>query len=454
MEVLADVFRGLLGIAFLLGVCYALSANRKAINWQLVATGLGLQVFLGIIVLFAPGVSQALDAVGRFFVQILAFTDKGVEFIFGTWPAMPAFQDPDGKTVSLGFQFWIKILPTILFFAALTNVLYYFKILPKIVKAFAWFMSKTMKLSGAESLAAAANVFIGQTEAPLVVRPYLEKMSKSELLTLMTGGMATIAGGVLAGAIGILGGESLAMKEAFAKHLITASIMSAPAAIVAAKMLYPETRKDINQSLDMADVDVGSNLLDSISSGTSEGLKLAMNVGAMIIVFLAFIAMADFFLVDVIGYYTGLNGLITDATNGMYSGPSLGFIFGTIMAPIAWLLGVPSADLFSVGQLLGEKTVINEFVAYLHLGQMTSSDVLTDPKSIVIATYALCGFSNFSSIGIQLGGIGAIAPGQRGNLAKFGIKALIGGTVACFITAAIIGIIASIAPGVVIDLIP
>jgi len=446
-EALIGVFRGLLGIVFLLGVCYAVSSNRKGINWRLVATGIGLQLTLGLVVLCVPGVSNILEAVGAFFVEILNFTEKGVNFVFGTWPAVPVFVDPDGQSVSLGFQFWLKILPTVLFFAALTSVLYYFGIIQIVVKAFAWFMSKTMRLSGAESLATAANVFIGQTEAPLVVRPYLENMSRSELLCLMTGGMATIAGGVLAGAIGILGRGDEALEQAFATHLITASIMSAPAAIVAAKMIFPETRKDLNESLDMADVSVGTNVLDAISNGTAEGLKLAVNVGAMLIVFLAFIAMADYFLMELIGHYTGLNEVISSSTNGGFKGLTLGYIFGVVMSPMAWLLGVRSEDLFTVGQLLGEKTVLNEFIAYLHLGSMQAEGLLTDPKSIIIATYALCGFSNFSSIGIQIGGIGAIAPGQKQNLAALGIKALIGGTVACFLTAAMIGIIVSVFPG-------
>lgn len=445
-EALIGVLRGLLGVVFLLGVCYAVSSDRKGINWRLVATGLALQLSLGLIVLLVPGVSYIMNGVGKFFVEILNFTEKGVSFVFGTWPAMPAFVDPDGNTVALGFQFWLKILPTVLFFAALTSVLYYIGVIQVIVKAFAWFMSKTMKLSGAESLATAANVFIGQTEAPLVVRPYLENMSRSELLTLMTGGMATIAGGVLAGAIGILGQGDEALEQAFAAHLITASIMSAPAAIVAAKMIFPEKRTDVNKSLEMSDVDSGSNILDAISNGTSQGLKLAVNVGAMLIVFLAFIAMADYLLMDLIGEWTGLNAMISEQTGGGFKGLTLGYLFGVIMSPIAWLLGVRSQDLFAVGQLLGEKTVINEFIAYIHLGTMKAEGLLTDPKSIIIATYALCGFSNFSSIGIQIGGIGAIAPGQKQNLAAFGIKALIGGTVACFLTAAMIGIIVSVFP--------
>ncbi len=246
---LFDVLRGLLGIAFLIGICYAVSSNRKGINWRLVLTGLGMQMFLGILVLVVPGVSAVLDVVGKFFVEILNFTEKGVGFVFGSWPAVPVFLGADGEPASLGYQFWLKILPTVLFFSALTSALYYVGFIQLLVKGFAWIMSKTMKLSGAESLAAAANVFIGQTEAPLVVRPYLENMSRSELLCLMTGGMATIAGGVLAGAVGILGKGDPVLEQKFATHLITASIMSAPAAIVAAKMIYPETRTEINKSL-------------------------------------------------------------------------------------------------------------------------------------------------------------------------------------------------------------
>ncbi len=298
-----------------------------------------------------------------------------------------------------------------------------------------------MCLSGAESLAAAANVFIGQTEAPLVIKPYLDKMSKSEIMCLMTGGMATIAGGVFAAYIGFLGGGDEAQQLLFAKHLLSASIMSAPAAIVAAKILYPETRKDIDQVITVTQEDVGSNVLDAISRGTTDGLKLAVNVAAMLLVFLAFVAMINGFLFDLIGSNTGLNAYIKDFTDGRYEGLQLQMILGYLFAPVAWLIGVPFEDVLSIGQLLGEKTILNEFVAYASMGSMKTSGVLMNEKSLIIATYALCGFANLGSIGIQLGGIGAIAPNQRQTLAELGVKALIGGTVAAFFTAVIAGML-------------
>lgn len=300
-------------------------------------------------------------------------------------------------------------------------------------------MYRTMGLSGPESLASAANIFLGQTEAPLIVKPYLENMSKSELLCLMTGGMATIAGGVFAAYIGFLGGTDPDLQIYFAKHLLTASIISAPAAIIASKMLLPETEnKDIQTQLKMSG-DIGSNLLDAISRGTTDGLKLAINVGAMLLVFTALIYMANQILLYTIGDWTGLNNQINLATNGRFEGLTFTYILGLIFAPIAWLLGTPQQDILLVGQLLGQKTVINEFVAYAELNNIKNSGLVISEKALIIATYALCGFSNFASIGIQIGGISALAPGQRNNLTKFGLKALIGGTIACFLTACLAG---------------
>ncbi|WP_394805721.1 NupC/NupG family nucleoside CNT transporter [Nonlabens ulvanivorans] len=310
------------------------------------------------------------------------------------------------------------------------------------VYVFAWVMSKTMRLSGAESLAAAANIFIGQTEAPLVVKPYLDKMTKSEILCLMVGGMATIAGGVLAAFIEFLGGTDPIAKAEFARHLITASIMSAPAAIVMAKMLFPETDTDkIDRKLDISKEKIGSNVLDAISRGTTDGLKLAVNVGAMLLVFTAIIAVVNWFLGDLIGAPSGLNDLIVDATDGRYQKFSMQYILGNLFAPIAWIIGVPAADIVAVGQLLGEKTILNEFFAYASLSKLKAAGVLTNYRSIVISTYALCGFANFASIGIQIGGIGVLAPSQRKTLAAFGIKALIGGTCAALLTATIAGML-------------
>lgn len=423
--------RGLLGMVFLLLVCYILSSNRKKINWRLVLTGLALQLIFAVLVLKVDFVASGFDWISGKVVQFLNFSEKGAEFLFGGLVT---------DTDSFGYIFAFKVLPTIVFFSAFTSLLYYLGILQVIVKAFAWVMSKTMQLSGAESLAAAANIFIGQTEAPLVVKPYLDRMTKSEMLCLMVGGMATIAGGVLAAFIAFLGGESDADKIIFAKHLLTASIMSAPAAIIIAKMLYPETEK-VDRTLSVSKDKIGSNILDALSRGTSEGVKLAVNVGAMLLVFTAVIAVVNWITLDGIGNLGGINEWIQNRTNERYEGLTLQYLLGNLFAPIAWIIGVPTEDIVVVGQLLGEKTILNEFYAYKSLSELKQAGIISNYRSIVIATYALCGFANFASIGIQIGGIGVLAPKQRVTLAKFGVKALIGGTVAALLTATIAGML-------------
>ncbi|MEO0339235.1 MAG: nucleoside transporter C-terminal domain-containing protein, partial [Bacteroidota bacterium] len=422
------------------GICYLLSSDRKAINWKTVGIGLALQLVLGIMILKAPFVKEVFSLLASFFVAVLDFTEAGADFVLGNWPDFVAYEDEGGQgVIEIGYVFAFKVLPTIVFFSALSSLLYYLGILQIIIKGFAWVMVKTMGLTGPESLAAAANVFIGQTEAPLVVKPYLERMSRSEILCLMTGGMATIAGGVFAAYVGFLGGDDPVARQIFATHLLTASIMSAPAAIIAAKILLPESKK-INlesQSLDIPRQDVGSNVLDAISRGTTDGIKLAVNVGAMLLVFTAFVAMINAMIYYGIGTWTGLNDYVVETTNGRFTGFNVEYILGVLFAPLAWLLGVSWEDSTLVGQLLGLKTTLNEFFAYAAL-EGVQKDI--SEKSVIIATYALCGFANFASIGIQIGGISAIAPGQRRNLTELGINSLIGGTVACFLTAIIAGI--------------
>lgn len=426
-----SIGRGILGMFFLLLICFLLSSNRRMINWRLVLSGLALQLLFAILVLKVDFVAYGFDWISKQVVDFLNIAEQGALFVFGK------LVDP---SASMGYIFAFKVLPTIVFFSAFTSLLYYLGVLQIIVKGLAWVMSKTMRLSGAESLAAAANVFIGQTEAPLVVKPYLDKMTKSEMLCLMVGGMATIAGGVLAAFIAFLGGDSLAEQAIFAKHLLTASIMSAPAAIIIAKMLYPET-EEVSRTLNISKEKVGTNILDAISRGTTDGLKLAVNVGAMLLVFTALMGVANWILGDLLGDFTGLNGVIESASEGRYSGLSMEYILGNIFAPVAWIIGVPAEDITVVGQLLGEKTILNEFYAYGSLSTLKASGAISNYRSIVIATYALCGFANFASIGIQIGGIGVLAPSQRNTLAKFGIKALIGGTIAALLTATIAGML-------------
>ncbi len=426
-----DVWRGLLGMAVLIFVIYLMSSNKKLIDWRLVITGVGIQVLFAFLVLKVAFVKDIFAGISGFFIWVLDFSKFGASFLFGE----TLVNDP-----GFGAIFAFQILPTIVFFSALSSILYYLGIMQRIVYVFAWVMSKTMRLSGAESLAAAANIFIGQTEAPLVVKPYLEKMSKSELLCLMVGGMATIAGGVFAAYVGFLGGNDPEQMQFFATHLLTASIMSAPAAIVAAKILYPQDRKNIDRTVMVPRDKIGANFLDAISNGTTDGLKLAINVGAMLLTFTALIYMLNVILMN-FGGMVGLNDWIAGITAGRFDGLSLDFILGTAMAPLAWVLGTPWQDVFSVGELLGKKTIINEFIAYQSMEQLIQEGAFRSQKAIIIATYALCGFANFASIGIQIGGIGALAPNQRQQLARFGIRALIGGTVAAFMTAVIAGAI-------------
>ncbi len=429
-------------MAALLAIAYLLSNDRSRINWRLVGTGILMQVVLAVAILELPFVRDVFDAIARFFVVVLDFTNAGAGFVFGDWPDVAQLENGvTGEPHTIGFVFAFKVLPTIVFFSAITAVLYYLGILQLIIKGFAWVMTRSMKLTGAESLAAAANVFIGQTEAPLVIRPYLEGMSRSEIMCLMTGGMATIAGSVFAAYVGFLGGDDPVQRQLFATHLLTASIISAPAAIVAAKMLYPEKREVSleAQKLDIPRQQAGNNLLDAISRGTGDGLRLAVNVGVMLLVFLAFVAMANYFLQDMLGEWTGWNEMVVKATDGRFEGFNLQYLLGLLFAPFAWLLGTPNQDVLLMGQLLGVKTTLNEFIAYAQLNGI--KDQLS-PKSVIIATYALCGFANFGSIGIQIGGISALAPNQRQALTELGIKALVGGTIAAFMTAVIAGVLA------------
>lgn len=426
-----EFLRGALGIATLLFICFLFSNNRKAIDWKLVGAGLLLQIIFAVGILYIPVFRDIFQWISNRFVDLINLSHKGTEFLFG---------DLANLEGSWGYVFAIQVLPNIVFFAALSALMYYLGILQFIVLGFAWVMSKTMKqISGAESMSNAANIFLGQTEAPLMIRPYLAGLTKSEMLCIMVGGMANTAGSVLAAYVSFLGGADLERQQFYALHMLSQSIMSAPAAIVCAKILFPQVHSEkVIKDLHVPKEKVGTNVLDAVANGTTDGIKLAVNVAGMLVVFIALMAVlnACFHLIGRIG---SLNNVIEAATDRRYDSLSLEFIFGYLFAPLAWLMGVSSTDSLAVGQLLGEKTVINEFVAYVTMGDMLKSGLLTDPRSIVIATYALCGFANFSSIGIQIGGIGALAPNQRGNLASLGIRSLIGGTAACLMTAVIAG---------------
>ena len=427
---LQSVLRGLLGLFVLILIAIACSADRKNINWKTVGIGLFIQLILAIGILRVGWIQSIFEAMGKLFVSILDFTNAGSIFLFGD------LMNAD----SYGFIFVFQILPTIVFFAALTSLLFYLGVIQVVVKFLALALTKVLKISGAESLSVIGNIFLGQTEAPLMIKAYLERMNKSEILLVMIGGMATVAGGVLAAYIGFLGGNDPLMRLEFAKHLLAASVMAAPGAIVIAKILYPQTetiKNEVSVSLD----NIGSNALDAISNGTVEGIKLATTIGGMLLVFVALIAMGNGIL-GWVGEWTTLNDWF--AANTIYDGFSLEAILGLLFAPLMWIMGVPTPDIMPMGQLLGIKLAASEFVGYIQLAELkdpVSMIHLQYQKSIIMATYMLCGFANFASIGIQIGGIGSLAPGQRKVLSQFGIRALIGGTLASLISAVIAGAI-------------
>ncbi len=425
-----SLWRGVLGMLSLLFIAFLCSSNRKAINWKTVGIGLASQLILAIGVLEISFVQKTFEWLGSIFVLVLDFTAAGSEFLLG------GLMD----TTSFGYIFLFQVLPTIVFFSALTSVLFYLGIIQVIVKGMAWVLTKLLGISGAESLSVAGNIFLGQTEAPLMIKAYLERMNRSEILLVMVGGMATVAGGVLAAYIGFLGGDDPALRLQFAKHLLAASVMAAPGAIVVSKMLYPQV-EDIVTDVEVSSDKIGSNILDAIANGTTEGLKLAANVGAMLLVFIAFIAMINYGL-GRIGHITSLNTLMANYTP--YESFSLESILGFVFAPLMWLIGVAKEDMMLMGQLLGIKLAASEFVGYVQLAELknvASTTHFTYNKSVIMATYMLCGFANFASIGIQIGGIGSLAPGQRKNLSEFGMKAVIGGSLASLLSATIAGMI-------------
>jgi len=427
VEGLGRIGFGLFGLAVLIGITWLFSNNKRAVDWKLVATGITLQIAFAALVILVPGGRDVFDALGKGFVKILSFVNEGSGFIFGSLM----------DTKNYGFIFAFQVLPTIIFFSALMGVMYHLNVMQAIVRVMAWSITKVMRVSGAETTSVCASVFIGQTEAPLTVRPYIARMTQSELLTMMIGGMAHIAGGVLAAYVGMLGGGDPAQQAFYAKHLLAASIMAAPATLVVAKLLIPETGTPLTRGTVKMEVEkTSSNIIDAAAAGAGDGLKLALNIGAMLLAFIALIALLNAPLTW-FGEVTGLAAAIGKPTN-------LSTIFGYVLAPIAWVIGTPWADATTVGSLIGQKVVINEFVAYTELSQIVNGQIpgvsLSD-EGRLIATYALCGFANFSSIAIQIGGIGGLAPERRHDLAKFGLRAVLGGTIATFMTATIAGVL-------------
>ena len=427
---LESFFRGVSGIFILLLFAYLLSNNKSKIQWKTVFLGLSLQILIAISVLKISIIKSIFETIGVFFVKLLEYTGSGIEMLFGEL----------ADTSKYGFIFVFQALPIIIFFSALTSILYYFNIIQKIVKLFAVVLTKLLNISGSESLSVAGNIFLGQTEAPLLIKGYLNKMNRSEIFLVMVGGMATVAGSVLGAYIGFLGGDDPTLKLEFAKSLLAASVMAAPGAIVISKIIYPQTENIVSE-IDISNVSIGDNFLSSISAGTSEGIKMAVNVGAMLLVFLALIAMINGGLSG-LGNLFGINSWIEN--NTIYDSFSIEFLLGYLFAPLMWLIGVAKEDITIMGQLLGIKLVASEFVGYtqlVDLKNINSNIHFSYQKSVIMATYMLCGFANFASIGIQIGGIGIIAPKRRKMLTELGLKAMIAGTIVSLISASIAGII-------------
>ncbi|HQW80296.1 MAG TPA: nucleoside transporter C-terminal domain-containing protein [Pseudomonadota bacterium] len=425
--VIFSILFGLFGLACLIGIAWLFSNNKSRVNWTLVATGVALQIAFATLVLLVPGGKDVFQWLSNLFVQVLGFVAAGSNFVFGGLMDIPKY----------GFIFAFQVLPTIIFFAALMSVLYHLGVMQVVVRAMTWAITKVMKVSGAETTSVCASVFIGQTEAPLTVRPYIAKMTESELLTMMIGGMAHIAGGVLAAYVLMLGGPDPVTQGFYAKHLLAASIMAAPATLVIAKILVPEVGEPLTRGTVRIEVEkTTSNIIDAAASGAGDGLKLALNIGAMLLAFIALIAMINAPLTW-LGEATGIAAMLGKSTD-------LANLFGYVLSPIAWLIGVPWQDANTVGSLIGQKVVINEFVAYLQLADIVNgkvAGVTLSEHGALVATYALCGFANFSSIAIQIGGIGGLAPERRSDLARLGLRAVLGGSIATFMTATIAGVL-------------
>ncbi len=424
-----SILFGLFGLLCLIGIAWLFSNNKSRVNWTLVATGVALQIAFATLVLLVPGGKDAFQWLSDVFVKVLGFVAAGSNFVFGGLMDIPKY----------GFIFAFQVLPTIIFFAALMSVLYHLGVMQAVVRVMALAITKVMKVSGAETTSVCASVFIGQTEAPLTVRPYIGRMTESELLTMMIGGMAHIAGGVLAAYVLMLGGPDLAAQGFYAKHLLAASIMAAPATLVIAKILVPEVGEPLTRGTVRMEVEkTTSNIIDAAAAGAGDGLKLALNIGAMLLAFIALIAMVNAPLTW-LGEVTGIAAQLGKPTD-------LANLFGYILSPIAWLIGVPWSDANTVGSLIGQKVVINEFVAYLQLAEILKpGGVELTKQGALVATYALCGFANFSSIAIQIGGIGGLAPERRSDLARLGLRAVLGGSIATFMTATIAGVLSQFA---------
>lgn len=424
------IFRGIIGIIGLMAIALAFSRNRKAIKWNRIALALLMQVALAVAILYIPFVEHTIEALGRGFIKLLDFTKAGSTFLLGGLVDMK----------QSGYIFLFQVLPSAIFFAALTSIMYYYGIIQRIVSAIAYVLRKTLGISGAEGLVTAGNIFLGQCESPLLTKKYLPSMSSSELFLVMTSGMATIAGGVMSAYILMLGSGDSQATLLFAKHLISASVLAAPAAIIMAKIIFPETQQGASD-VKITKESVGSNLFDALSNGTLDGLRLVVNIAALLLVFIAMIAMLNYCLSEFVGSWTGLNALITSWSGGQFTTLSLEYIFSLAFTPVAWLIGVQAGDIPLVASLLGKKLAINEFVAYVDLNTLKNSGAFLSERSIILSTYVLCGFANISSIGMLIGGIGSLAPNKKEFIARYGTTALVAATLASCLSATIIGML-------------
>ena len=428
---IVSLLRGLLGIVTVLALAYLCSSNRKRIDWKLVVSGLFLQLILALSILYVPFVGAFFEILGKMFVKVVDFTFDGVEFLLGPL-----------ATKNNGVVFLIHSLPILIFFTAIVSLLYHWGIIQRIVSFFSWILRRVIRnITGQEALVVIGNIFLGMTESPVLAKQYLPKMNKSELFLVMVAGMGTIAGSVLGVYVGVLGDGDPVKQVFFAKHLLSASVMAAPGAIVLAKMIYPQTEQVNNEDVKAEIEKEYRSPIEALAGGTSTGIKLMVNVAAMLLVFIALIALINYVCEGVIGRYTGLNDWVASVTNGKSEGFSIHFIAGVIFSPLMWLIGVPVEDMLSVGALVGQKTVLNEFVAYFQMQQWKAVGIFTYEKSVVMSTYLLCGFANFSSIGILLGGLGVLAPEKRPMIAQLGIRAMLTGAAVSILSATIIGMI-------------
>ncbi len=427
---LVSLLRGLLGMVVVIGIAWLFSSNRKRIDWKLVGGGLIMQLLFALAVLYIPFVGGLLEGLGKGFVKLMDFTQAGINFLLGPLASR-----------SNGFSFLVHSLPIVIFFSALVSMLYHWGIIQWVVGVFSWVLRRFMNISGAEGLVVSGNIFMGMTESPVLIKNYMPSMSRSEIMLIMVSGMGTIAGSLMGTYIGMLAGDDPMERILFAKHLLSASVMAAPGAIVIAKMLCPQTEEAVDHLAKKVELEKKGTVLDAIAEGTSTGVRLMVNIAAMLLVFISLVALLNYITSDIIGRYSGLNDWVVQVSDGRARGFTFQFILGLITAPFMWLIGVPAPDIMVVGSLLGQKTILNEFVAYSQMQQWKDAGIFVSQKSIIMATYLLCGFANVSSVGILLGGLGVLAPEKRSTIVRLGIPALLGGTLVSVLSATIIGMI-------------